>query len=105
VKDWNQNSSTLKISKTKDKIQAGASVSVNPNPAHSMINLEITITAADEYRISLFDCSGRELMEEIHELEPGTISISLQSQFLTPGIYFTHILGTEIDKLLKIIVQ
>jgi hypothetical protein len=58
-----------------------------PNPAKSSLNLSIESSHAASATITVYDVSGREVLQTIKSLRMGSNTCTIDAQSLTPGIY------------------
>jgi len=78
------------------------SISVYPNPATDIINFEIS-GLEDGSTVSIFDMSGRKILHQM--LESGIKTHTINTSFLTSGMYIIEVRSTTVSKRTKLSIQ
>ncbi|MCX6276363.1 MAG: DNRLRE domain-containing protein [Bacteroidetes bacterium] len=60
---------------------------VYPNPARESVNLSINAADADQAFISIYDLSGREMVDQVYQLTEGKNQFSFETMNWTRGLY------------------
>lgn len=77
---------------------------IYPNPARTLVHLVLHPAEAMPTNIEILDLSGRSLMSQSAELQPGENVIALNIEMLPQGIYLLQVTtpeGTSVMKLIK----
>jgi hypothetical protein len=68
---------------------AGGNLRVAPNPVSHYLQVQLTVTEAAASSLSLFDASGRRVLEmDLGELPIGYLPVDLDVSGLAAGVYF-----------------
>ncbi len=101
------NDGTFEYAKTVTVSQNKANqtlVSVYPNPLTETTALTINTTENEEFVISVFNLSGRQILSKTVGCNMGENTISLSElNGLTKGIYFINIAGTNYNNSIKLV--
>lgn len=82
------------------------SMDVWPVPAKDLIHMNIHTTAfSDNTVMTVYDLTGRKMIEKHMTLEEGENNMSVQVPTLVPGVYYVNLNGKEINCSKKIIVE
>ena len=82
-------------------------VNVSPNPFDNQIDVTLQTEQATDFKLALFDASGREIHSEIVSLITGENKVSLQlnNSLLPSGNYFFSVLRGEEVLQTKLMVK
>jgi hypothetical protein len=94
----------LNISDKKDTHYFNEMVDIIPNPSRGIFKI-IGSDKSDQYKISLYDASGR-LVARLKNIDgtPGQNKVSYSSPSLSPGIYFLRIEAGRNSQTRKIVI-
>ncbi len=87
-------SSTSNIAKSFD-------VSIFPNPASELINLDVEVAKAGEYRIALINAYGNEVNSQFVDFHSGENKTGLRIEDLPSGMYFLQVSNLRESALYK----
>jgi hypothetical protein len=62
-----------------------------PNPAGNVLNLQLTSALQQRVRIEISDVQGRVVQKQLFTAQSGTQTITLNTKFLQPQLYFLYI--------------
>ena len=78
-------------------------VNMYPNPAQDFINIECSQLAANSALVSIFDLTGKELIEK--QIPAGTENAEINMSDLPNGVYFCRLISEKFSVTKKIIIQ
>ena len=82
------------------------SMEVWPVPAKDVLHMNIHTTAlSDNAVMTVYDLTGRKMIEQNMSLQVGGNNFSLQVPALVPGVYYVSLNGKEINCSKKIIIE
>lgn len=96
-------SNTINIYVTAD---TAIELRIYPNPVHDILNADFYSVEATELEFIITDISGRNMLYSIQRTDAGTVTISLDTKQLSPGIYLLtvkdlHTGSTEFSNFMK----
>lgn len=78
---------------------------VYPNPTSNVLNLQLDVQTASDYKLQVLDLQGRVVMAQHEHLNTGIQQIQLQLGQLNAGTYFVQI-GSDFNRqMYKVVVQ
>jgi hypothetical protein len=85
---------------------AKSNINVYPNPAGSTLYVEVKKDNEEDVRISLYDMSGKLVIDELKQSQKGIQKISVNTSKLVPGAYSIKVVsGTEVYQQTVVIKQ
>lgn len=81
------------------------SMMIFPNPAKDIVNVQFLAQQEGEYRVSLIDVVGKEVMNQLHSLYEGENSLVLKTQDLPKGIYFVKVSNETQSEVSKLVIE
>jgi hypothetical protein len=80
--------------------------SVFPNPASANTSLTMTVPGSGEYKLTIYDVTGRMLMEEnLTADETGTIKANTEQIFRTAGVYHLSLSRPDENHNHKVLIK
>lgn len=92
------------VNSLDERVSSLSEMKVYPNPAVDAANLSFELQQTEDLRISLHAFDGR-LIEQIFEgeLNSGTHQYTLDLDQLSPGMYFAHLAGKDMNEVVRIV--
>jgi hypothetical protein len=85
------------------KNQVDVAVDIYPNPAQDFINIKCPQLANNSAIITIFDLTGKELIEK--EIPAGTNNIGIDVSHLKNGVYYSRLISENKSTAQKLIIQ
>lgn len=95
----------LKINKTASIGDGESGASIRPNPGNGKFMLFYTSQQPVTLSLVLFDQTGRKIYAAQKALASGETRIELDISGRAPGMYFLHLTGGEIKRVLPVIIS
>ena len=88
-----------------NKIEQINEVSLYPNPTNNNTTISFQLTENTNVTIQLFDISGRVVKEvATQQLSSGNNNITISTNDLNAGVYFTNISSNKFNKTYRLVV-
>jgi len=76
---------------------------VTPNPFDQLINLSYVATTDGLLHYSIYDATGRRIIQEQQNITSGSYQTSINSDHLSSGIYYLHIQHGQTQSIQKLV--
>lgn len=88
----------------KDELEK-VSMLVYPNPANEVVNIQFIAQKEGEYRISLIDVVGKEVLTQVSELSEGENTLTMKTDKLAKGLYLIRISNDSQTEIAKLMIE
>ncbi len=76
-----------------------------PNPTNNNLNIDIISSSYSKTRISLFDITGKQIINIDKDIVSGINNLSLDTHYINNGVYFLNIQNNELNETHKIVIS
>lgn len=80
-------------------------LAIFPNPAKDVVNVQFFAETEGDYKISIFDIAGKEVMTQAKTFAEGDNNIELKTERISKGIYFIKVFNENQIETSKLIIE